>query len=108
MGSYVKFLNSEDIVSASTDSQLKLWNINQTHCARSFTGHVNEKNFVGLATDGDYVTWIREQWTLCLLQGALEASFPVQVRRGPLIPGPRSQGGRRERVRLRRLLEGKQ
>ena len=54
--SYVKFLNSEDIVSASTDSQLKLWNINQTHCARSFTGHVNEKNFVGLATDGDYIT----------------------------------------------------
>jgi E3 ubiquitin-protein ligase RFWD2 len=54
--SYVKFLNSTDIVSASTDSQLKLWNINQTHCARSFTGHVNEKNFVGLATDGDYVT----------------------------------------------------
>eukprot|EP00090_Calanus_glacialis_P003071 TRINITY_DN12219_c0_g1_i1.p1 TRINITY_DN12219_c0_g1~~TRINITY_DN12219_c0_g1_i1.p1 ORF type:complete len:658 (+),score=217.02 TRINITY_DN12219_c0_g1_i1:40-1974(+) len=54
--SYVKFLNSEDIVSASTDSQLKLWNINQTNCARSFTGHVNEKNFVGLATDGDYIT----------------------------------------------------
>jgi len=54
--SYVKFLNNEDIVSASTDSQLKLWNTNQTHCARSFTGHVNEKNFVGLATDGDYVT----------------------------------------------------
>ena len=24
--------------------------------SRSFTGHVNEKNFVGLATDGDYVT----------------------------------------------------
>ena len=32
--SYVKFLNSTDIVSASTDSQLKLWSINQTHCAR--------------------------------------------------------------------------
>jgi len=54
--SYVKFLNNEDIVSASTDSQLKLWNINKSHCLRSFTGHVNEKNFVGLATDGDYVT----------------------------------------------------
>lgn len=53
--SYVKFLNKEDIVSASTDSQLKMWNINQTHCLRSFTGHINEKNFVGLATDGDYV-----------------------------------------------------
>ena len=40
--SYVKFLNSEDIVSASTDSQLKLWNINQSHCARSFTGNSNK------------------------------------------------------------------
>lgn len=53
--SYVKFLNKEDIVSASTDSQLKMWNINQPHCLRSFVGHINEKNFVGLATDGDYV-----------------------------------------------------
>lgn len=53
--SYVKFLNSEEIVSASTDSQLKMWNINSPHCLRSFIGHINEKNFVGLATDGDYV-----------------------------------------------------
>ncbi|XP_076316200.1 E3 ubiquitin-protein ligase COP1-like isoform X2 [Tachypleus tridentatus] len=53
--SYVKFLNTEEIVSASTDSQLKLWNINKPHCLRSFKGHINEKNFVGLATDGDYV-----------------------------------------------------
>lgn len=53
--SYVKFINVEDIVSASTDSQLKMWNINTPHCLRSFVGHINEKNFVGLATDGDYV-----------------------------------------------------
>lgn len=53
--SYVKFINKEEIVSASTDSQLKVWNINNPHCLRSFVGHVNEKNFVGLATDGDYV-----------------------------------------------------
>lgn len=53
--SYVKFLNSEEIVSASTDSQLKMWNINTPYCLRSFLGHINEKNFVGLATDGDYV-----------------------------------------------------
>lgn len=53
--SYVKFLNSEDIVSASTDSQLKMWNVNMPYCLRSFVGHMNEKNFVGLATDGDYV-----------------------------------------------------
>lgn len=54
--SYVKFFNSTDIISASTDSQLKLWNVNQKNCIRSFTGHINEKNFVGLATDGDYMT----------------------------------------------------
>lgn len=53
--SYVKFLNSSEIVSASTDSQLKMWNISTPHCLRSFVGHINEKNFVGLATDGDYV-----------------------------------------------------
>ncbi|KAJ8957594.1 hypothetical protein NQ314_006520 [Rhamnusium bicolor] len=53
--SYVKFLNSEEIVSASTDSQLKMWSINTPYCLRSFVGHINEKNFVGLATDGDYV-----------------------------------------------------
>lgn len=53
--SYVKFINKEEIVSASTDSQLKMWNINNPNCLRSFVGHVNEKNFVGLATDGDYV-----------------------------------------------------
>jgi E3 ubiquitin-protein ligase RFWD2 len=54
--SYVKFLNRDTLVSASTDSQLKLWNVNNKHCMRSFVGHVNEKNFVGLATNGDYIT----------------------------------------------------
>ncbi|OQR78480.1 ubiquitin-protein ligase E3B-like [Tropilaelaps mercedesae] len=53
--SYVKFLNAKELVSASTDSQLKLWKTDDPQCLRSFTGHVNEKNFVGLATDGDYI-----------------------------------------------------
>lgn len=53
--SYVKFLNYHELVSASTDSQLKLWNVNQSNCVRSFKGHLNEKNFVGLATDSDFI-----------------------------------------------------
>ncbi|XP_014232980.1 E3 ubiquitin-protein ligase RFWD2-like [Trichogramma pretiosum] len=53
--SYVKFVNKNELVSASTDSQLKMWNIKNPNCLRSLVGHVNEKNFVGLATDGDYV-----------------------------------------------------
>uniref|UniRef100_S4R572 COP1 E3 ubiquitin ligase n=1 Tax=Petromyzon marinus TaxID=7757 RepID=S4R572_PETMA len=51
--SYAKFVSGEEIVSASTDSQLKLWSVNKPHCLRSFKGHINEKNFVGLATNGD-------------------------------------------------------
>lgn len=54
--SYVKFLNANEIVSASTDSNLKLWNINKpSQCLRSFTGHINDKHFIGLATDRDYI-----------------------------------------------------
>ncbi|KAL8575675.1 hypothetical protein ACOMHN_055864 [Nucella lapillus] len=53
--SYVKFLSSQEVVSASTDSQLKLWNLSRPNAINTFTGHTNEKNFVGLATDGDYV-----------------------------------------------------
>lgn len=36
--SYVKFLDSKTIVSASTDSQLKLWNLEdpKAACTRSF------------------------------------------------------------------------
>lgn len=56
--SYVKFLSAHELVSAGTDGQLKLWDIksnSSTACVRSFYGHINEKNFVGLATNGDYI-----------------------------------------------------
>lgn len=49
--SYVKFLDAENLVSASTDNTLKLWDLNKTlstgvsmnACHLSFTGHTNEK-----------------------------------------------------------------
>ena len=92
---------------------------------RSFTGHVNEKNFVGLATDGDYVTcgsennglyvYYKVTWHICNkgrshidFSGTLEASVPVQVRCRPVIPGPGPERGGRQRVCLRGLLESKQ
>ncbi|MBN3318688.1 COP1 ligase, partial [Atractosteus spatula] len=64
--SYAKFVNGEEIVSASTDSQLKLWNVNKPQCLRSFKGHINEKNFVGLASNGDYVACGSENNSLYL------------------------------------------
>jgi E3 ubiquitin-protein ligase RFWD2 len=48
--SYVKFLSDRELVSASTDSQLKLWTVEDNVSCRSFRGHTNEKNFVGLST----------------------------------------------------------
>lgn len=52
--SYVKFLDSETLVSASTDNTLKLWDLNRTNptglstnaCSLTLSGHTNEK--VGL------------------------------------------------------------
>lgn len=62
--SYVKFLDSETLVSASTDNTLKLWDISRTNlvvggaCRAStltYTGHTNEKNFVGLSVMDGYI-----------------------------------------------------
>ena len=71
---------------------------------------MNEKNFVGLATDGDYVTCGSENNGLyvyykvdshhsqdefdlkSLPAGTFKAPVPVQVWRSPVVPGPGSQG----------------
>jgi len=66
--SYTRFLTPTTIVSASTDSQLKLWDERDDRALRTFSGHINEKNFVGLATNssssGDYVACGSENNTL--------------------------------------------
>ncbi|KAG0207041.1 RING finger and WD repeat domain-containing protein 2 [Mortierella sp. NVP41] len=54
--SYVKFLGRDELVSASTDSTLKLWSTQRMNCVRTYTGHVNEKNFVGLSASGDWIS----------------------------------------------------
>ncbi|KAJ2587034.1 hypothetical protein H4R99_008280, partial [Coemansia sp. RSA 1722] len=54
--SYTRFLAPDEIVSASTDSSLKLWNLRTQECVRTFVGHTNEKNFVGLTTSA--AEWI--------------------------------------------------
>ncbi|KAJ2892492.1 hypothetical protein GGI21_005597, partial [Coemansia aciculifera] len=56
--SYTRFLSPDEIISASTDSSLKLWNMRTQESVRTFSGHTNEKNFVGLATSGS-------EWIAC-------------------------------------------
>lgn len=61
--SYVKFLDSETIVTASTDNTLKLWDLNRTTstgvstsaCSLTISGHTNEKNFVGLSVADGFI-----------------------------------------------------
>lgn len=53
--SYAKFINRRQLVSASTDSQLKLWDVVEGTCLKTYQGHCNERNFVGLAADNDYI-----------------------------------------------------
>ncbi|CAL5360170.1 unnamed protein product [Camellia sinensis] len=61
--SNVKFLDSETLVSASTDNTLKLWDLNKTNstglstnaCILTLKGHTNEKNFVGLSVADGYI-----------------------------------------------------
>lgn len=53
--SYVRFVNADELVSASTDNSLRLWDCRERHCLQTFRGHMNEKNFVGLATNGQFL-----------------------------------------------------
>lgn len=61
--SYVKFLDSATLVSASTDNTLKLWDLSRSAasglstnaCSSTFRGHTNEKNFVGLSVADRYI-----------------------------------------------------
>jgi len=91
--SYVKFLDSHTLVSASTDNQLKLWNLSSSSepesskyaAVRSFRGHLNVRNFVGLATDGDFIACGSENNGLYVYYKGL--SKPVFSYRFDLAPG---------------------
>ncbi|OWM81413.1 hypothetical protein CDL15_Pgr007451 [Punica granatum] len=59
--SYVKFVDSTNLVSASTDNTLKLWDLSMCTSRvvdtplQSYTGHTNVKNFVGLSVAEGYI-----------------------------------------------------
>ncbi|XP_074273048.1 E3 ubiquitin-protein ligase COP1 [Silene latifolia] len=53
--SYVKFLSTTELASASTDSTLRLWDVKNSLPVRTFRGHTNEKNFVGLTVNSEYI-----------------------------------------------------
>ncbi|KAK8525937.1 hypothetical protein V6N13_017019 [Hibiscus sabdariffa] len=46
---YVRFLDTETMVSAGIDGCLKLWNMNEPRLIRTYKGHLNSRSFVGLS-----------------------------------------------------------
>lgn len=68
----MRYLNGTELVSASTDSTLRLWDTKACTAGRVFSGHNNEKNFVGLSVDGDFMACGSEtnevgmSWSLCV------------------------------------------
>lgn len=53
--SYVRYTERDRVVSASTDSTLRMWDAKSLAPVRTYDGHINEKNFVGLSVDGDFI-----------------------------------------------------
>jgi E3 ubiquitin-protein ligase RFWD2 len=53
--SYVKYMDRNSLVSASTDSTLRLWDVPSQQLSRMYRSHLNEKNFVGLSVEGDFL-----------------------------------------------------
>ncbi|KAJ8526259.1 hypothetical protein K7X08_028736 [Anisodus acutangulus] len=52
---YVNFLSNHELGSASTDNTLRLWDVKENVPLRTFKGHTNEKNFVGLTVNNEYL-----------------------------------------------------
>lgn len=53
--SYVNFLSPNELVSTCNDSTVKVWDIKTYNLLRTYTGHTNEKHFVGLSVTPDYI-----------------------------------------------------
>lgn len=73
--SYVKFMSPTQLVSASVDSTIKLWDLSTMTLERTFTGHVNDKNFVGLSVTEDYIACGSEQNSVYCYYKAIPKPF---------------------------------
>jgi len=93
--SYVKYMDDAHIISASTDSTLRLWDVNDSQpttvagSRRTFTGHVNEKNFVGMSSTDDIIACGSELNALHIYQKDIPRSliaydFASNTVRGPM------------------------
>ncbi|KAI9593428.1 WD40-repeat-containing domain protein [Syncephalis fuscata] len=58
--SCIRYLDADTFITVSTDASLKSWSHSESgKCLRTYKGHVNDKNFVGLSVSHD------GQWISC-------------------------------------------
>lgn len=69
--SYVRWIDRQTILSASTDNTIKQWKGQE--CIKQHRGHTHEKNFVGLAVKDDWFVCGSETNRVCLYSRHLEA-----------------------------------
>lgn len=53
--SYAAYSKDSELLTASTDNTLRLWNVVSGETKRVLSGHVNQKHFVGLALEDEWV-----------------------------------------------------
>jgi E3 ubiquitin-protein ligase RFWD2 len=86
--SHVAFLPGGELVSASTDSSLRVWDVARRAGVRTLVGHANDKNFVGLSVRDDFVACGSEDNTAFVYHRA--ATRPV-ARHSFASPPPASE-----------------
>ena len=77
---------------ASTDSTLKLWNVgSSSDSIHSYSGHLNERNFVGLSVFDDYIACGSETNTVYVYTKAVSSPI-ITYKFGTINPLTASNG----------------
>mmetsp|Transcript_12120 Transcript_12120/g.34092 ORF Transcript_12120/g.34092 Transcript_12120/m.34092 type:complete len:599 (-) Transcript_12120:191-1987(-) len=76
--SYVSILSETEVVSASIDSSLRLWNLASSSQTRVFSSHKNLRNFVGMSVSKDFIACGSETAEVFVYYKALSPALVVQ------------------------------
>ena len=71
--SYAAYSKDSELLTASTDNTLRIWNVQSGESKRVLSGHVNQKHFVGLALKDDWVAVGSETNELFVYNKALDS-----------------------------------
>ena len=76
-----RFMSEDELMTSSIDGQILLWNKENEELVGTFKGHKNEKNFIGLACNGDFIAAGSEDDTVYIYHKAIQkplASFQFE------------------------------